>query len=223
MATHLGDIDAREINSIPVGRDDEGRDIVVRVGRYGPYLQRGEDRAPIPDDLAPDELTIERASELLAAPSGDRELGTDPETGLAVVVKAGRFGPYVQLGEASDGAAKPRTSSLFASMNPATVTLDQALDLLRIPRALGADPAERRGDRRPQRPVRPVPEARHRHPQPERRRSSCSPSPSTRPWPSSPSPRPAAGRGGGAPCASSAPTPTPGPPSCCARGGSVLT
>ncbi len=140
VATHLGDIDAREINSIPVGRDDEGRDIVVRVGRYGPYLQRGEDRAPIPDDLAPDELTIERASELLAAPSGDRELGTDPETGLAVVVKAGRFGPYVQLGEASDGAAKPRTSSLFASMNPATVTLDQALDLLRVPRALGTDP-----------------------------------------------------------------------------------
>ncbi|MGO9456254.1 MAG: type I DNA topoisomerase [Acidimicrobiales bacterium] len=140
VATHLGDIDAREINSIPVGRDDEGRDIVVRVGRYGPYLQRGDDRAPIPDDLAPDELTIERATELLAAPSGDRELGTDPETGLAVVVKAGRFGPYVQLGEPSNGAAKPRTSSLFASMNPATVTLDQALDLLRVPRTLGTDP-----------------------------------------------------------------------------------
>ena len=222
VATHLGDIDAREINSIPVGRDDEGRDIVVRVGRYGPYLQRGEDRAPIPDDLAPDELTIERASELLAAPSGDRELGTDPETGLAVVVKAGRFGPYVQLGEASDGAAKPRTSSLFASMNPATSHLGPGTRPAARPQGAGHRPAERRGDRRPQRPVRPVPEARQRHPQPERGGAAAHRHPRRGPGPLRPAQDPPR-QGGGRPCASSAPTPTPGPPSCCARGGSVLT
>jgi len=140
VATHLGEIDAREINSIPIGADAEGHPIVVRVGRYGPYLQRGEDRASIPDDLAPDELTIERAEDLLAAPSNDRVLGTDPETGLEVQVRAGRFGPYVQLGDVVDGAAKPRTSSLFAAMSPATLTLDDALQLLRIPRLVGTDP-----------------------------------------------------------------------------------
>jgi len=140
VATHLGAIDAREINSIAIGDDEEGRPIVVRVGRYGPYLQRGDDRAPVPEDLAPDELTIERASELLAAPSEDRPLGTDPATGLDVRVRAGRFGPYVQLGEATEGAAKPRTASLFSSMSPATVTLEQALELLQLPRTIGVDP-----------------------------------------------------------------------------------
>ena len=141
VATHLGEIDAREINSIPIGdRRRRGAEIVVRVGRYGPYLQRGEDRASIPDDLAPDELTIERAEELLAAPSNDRVLGDDPETGLTVQVRAGRFGPYVQLGEAVDGGPKPRTASLFATMSPATLTLDEALTLLRIPRVVGTDP-----------------------------------------------------------------------------------
>ncbi len=140
VATHLGEIDAREINSIGIGTDADGRPIVVRVGRYGPYLQRGDDRASIPDDMAPDELTIERAEELLAAPSNDRVLGADPETGLDVQVRAGRFGPYVQLGEVVDGAPKPRTSSLFASMSPATLTLDEALQLLRIPRLVGTDP-----------------------------------------------------------------------------------
>ncbi|MGP8059881.1 MAG: type I DNA topoisomerase [Acidimicrobiales bacterium] len=140
VATHLGEIDAREINSIPIGADGDGQPIVVRVGRYGPYLQRGEDRASIPDDLAPDELTIERAVELLAAPSNDRVLGTDPDTGLEVQVRAGRFGPYVQLGEVVDGSPKPRTSSLFASMSPATLTLDDALSLLQIPRVVGTDP-----------------------------------------------------------------------------------
>jgi DNA topoisomerase-1 len=140
VAEHLGAIDAREINSIPVGVDAEGRSIVVRVGRYGPYLQRGEDRASIPDDLAPDELTVERAEALLDAPSSDRVLGTDPDTGLEVQVRAGRFGPYVQLGPGADGE-KPRTASLFKSMSPATVTLDQALELLRLPRVVGTDPA----------------------------------------------------------------------------------
>ncbi len=140
VAAHLSEIDAREINSIPLGDGAGGEPIVARVGRYGPYLQRGEDRASIPDDMAPDELTIERAEEILAAPSNDRVLGTDPESGLDVQVKAGRFGPYVQVGEVTEGGEKPRTASLFSSMEPATLTLDQALELLRIPRTVGTDP-----------------------------------------------------------------------------------
>ncbi|HUE07546.1 MAG TPA: type I DNA topoisomerase [Acidimicrobiales bacterium] len=140
VAAHLAEIDAREINSIPLGEGTDGEQIVARVGRYGPYLQRGEDRASIPDDLAPDELTIERAEEILAAPSNDRVLGTDPESGLEVQVKAGRFGPYVQMGEVVDGGEKPRTASLFSSMDPATLTFEQALELLRIPRTVGTDP-----------------------------------------------------------------------------------
>jgi DNA topoisomerase-1 len=140
VASHLSDIDAREINSIPLGEGTDGQQIVARVGRYGPYLQRGEDRASIPDDTAPDELTIARAEEILAAPSNDRVLGTDPGTGLDIWVKAGRFGPYVQVGEVTEGGDKPRTASLFSSMEPVALTLEQALELLRIPRTVGTDP-----------------------------------------------------------------------------------
>jgi DNA topoisomerase-1 len=140
VASHLSEIDAREVNSIPLGEGSDGVPIVARVGRYGPYLQRGDDRASIPDDLAPDELTIARAEEILAAPSNDRVLGTHPETGLDVQVKAGRFGPYVQVGDVTDGGEKPRTASLFGSMDPATLTFEQALELLRIPRTIGTDP-----------------------------------------------------------------------------------
>ncbi len=140
VSGHLGEIDAREINSIPIGSDAEGRDIVVRVGRYGPYVQRGEERASIPEDLPPDDLTVERAGELLAAPAGDRTLGLDPVTGEPVLVKAGRFGPYVQLGELVDGAGKPPTASLFKTMSVDTVTLEEALRLLQLPRTVGPDP-----------------------------------------------------------------------------------
>ncbi len=141
VSAHLGAIDAREINSIPIGTDADGESIVVRVGRYGPYLQRGEERASIPEDLAPDELTVEHAEELLTAPSGDRALGTDPESGLPVIARSGRFGPYVQLGEADNGG-KPRTASLFKSMSLDTITLEQGLELLRLPRVVGADPTD---------------------------------------------------------------------------------
>jgi DNA topoisomerase-1 len=139
VAAHLGQIDAREVNSIPIGPDPDGNEIVVRVGRFGPYLQRGEDRASVPEDMAPDELTVEKALELLSAPSGDRELGTDPDTGLPVIARTGRFGPYVQLGE-TDNGSKPRTASLFKSMSLDTIDLPQALQLLRLPREVGTDP-----------------------------------------------------------------------------------
>jgi DNA topoisomerase-1 len=143
----IDEIDARVINSIPLGADSDGVPIVVRVGRYGPYLQRGDgddvERASIPDDIPPDELTPERAVELLEAPSGDRDLGEHPETGLVVHLKNGRFGPYVQEGEFDDASGtKPRTASLFRSMDPATVTLEDILPLLALPREVGADPAD---------------------------------------------------------------------------------
>jgi DNA topoisomerase-1 len=139
VAENLGDIDARGINSIPLFTDEAGRETVVRVGRYGPYLQRsggGEEgdgeRASVPEDLPPDELTEEKVSELLSAPSGERELGAHPTTAEPVVAKAGRFGPYVQSGES--------TASLFKSMDLDTVTLEDAVKLLTLPRTLGTAP-----------------------------------------------------------------------------------
>ncbi|HKH88977.1 MAG TPA: type I DNA topoisomerase, partial [Acidimicrobiales bacterium] len=141
VLAHLEEIDAREVNSISIGADADGEEIVVRVGRYGPYLQHGESRAQVPDDLAPDELTIERALELLSKPSGDRLLGTDPVSGKPVLARAGRFGPYVQLGETGEDAGeRPRTASMFASMSPDTISLEDALRLLELPRTVGTDP-----------------------------------------------------------------------------------
>ena len=137
----LEKIDPKEVNSFPIGMGDDGEPIVARAGQYGPYLQHGERRASVPPDLAPDELTLERALELLDAPSDDRTLGTDPETGLDVLARAGRFGPYVQLGERDpDSKDKPRTASLFKTMSLADLTLDQALQLLTIPRTIGVHP-----------------------------------------------------------------------------------
>jgi DNA topoisomerase-1 len=140
VSRNLDDIDPREVNSIPLGNDGNGEEIVVRVGRYGPYLQRGDDTASIPQDLPPDELTVARALELLEAPD-DHVLGTDPESGKPVLLKSGRFGPYVQLGEIDEGSnEKPRTASLFRSMDPKTLSLDAALKLLSLPRVVGEDP-----------------------------------------------------------------------------------
>ena len=140
LEQNLDAIDAAAVNAVPIGTADDGQEIVARSGKYGPYLKKGEETVSIPEDLAPDELTVEKAEELLAAPSSDRVLGTDPETGLDVQVKAGRFGPYVQLGDLVDGGPKPRTSSLFASMTPASLTFEQAMELLKIPRTVGTDP-----------------------------------------------------------------------------------
>jgi DNA topoisomerase-1 len=131
----LGEIDAREINSIPIGADGDGVPIVVRVGRYGPYVQRGDDRASVPDDLPPDDLTIEKALALLEKQSDERLLGQDPATNEPVLVRAGRYGPYVTTQPLDGGEA--RTASLFASMSTETVTLEDALRLLSLPRVLG--------------------------------------------------------------------------------------
>jgi DNA topoisomerase-1 len=131
----IGDIDAREVSSFPL----PGSDIVVRVGRYGPYLERDGQRVNVPDDIAPDELTVEKAEELFSQPNGDVHLGTDPSSGREVVARAGRFGPYVTelLPEDAPASAKPRTGSLLKSMSLDTVTLDDALKLLSLPRTLG--------------------------------------------------------------------------------------
>ena len=136
LVEDLGEIDARDVNSIPIGSD-----IVLRVGRYGPYVERGEERASVPEDMAPDELTVEKAEELLAAPSGERELGTDPSSGLPVVAKVGRYGPYVTevLPDDAPKTARPRTGSLFKTMSLDTVTIDDALRLLSLPRVVGTD------------------------------------------------------------------------------------
>jgi DNA topoisomerase-1 len=139
LVSELGDIDARELSTFELG---DG--VAVRVGKYGPYLEDAEGkRANIPPDLPPDELTLEAARELLAQPSGaERELGTDPATGRVVVAKNGRYGPYVTelLDDDAPAGVKPRTSSLFKTMSLDTVSLDDALRLLSLPRSLGQDP-----------------------------------------------------------------------------------
>ena len=148
LVTELGEIDARELATFPVGGPDSG--INLRVGRYGPYLEGPDDegnptgkRANVPEDLPPDELTLEKAKELFENPAGEEiELGSHPETGLPVVAKNGRFGPYVTeaLPEDAPKSAKPRTGSLFKSMSLDTITIDEAVKLLSLPRVVGTDP-----------------------------------------------------------------------------------
>ena len=132
VTERLDEIDARAVNSIAI----PGTEAVVRVGRYGPYLERGDQRASLPADLAPDELTAEKAEELLGQPDS-RPLGIDPETGHELVVRSGRYGPYVTEVLPEGNEAKPHTASLFASMSPETVTLEDALRLLTLPRVVG--------------------------------------------------------------------------------------
>ncbi|NNG34900.1 type I DNA topoisomerase [Nakamurella aerolata] len=179
VGENLEEIDAREVNSLPLLKDAAGRQVFVRVGRYGPYLERaalastdtsadaaaggggeaGEaapqtERANLPDDLAPDEVTPETVDELFSrAEAGDRELGTDPATGHVIVAKDGRYGPYVtevlpepegaeapKKGAKKVAGPKPRTGSLLKDMRLETVTLDDALKLLSLPRVVGKDP-----------------------------------------------------------------------------------
>jgi DNA topoisomerase I len=148
LVSDLGAIDAKGVSSFPVA---DG--IVLRVGRYGPYVERLSDdpeqpgkRADVPENLPPDELTVELAEELLNKPSGDFELGEDPATGRPVVARDGRYGPYVTeilpegTPKTGKNAVKPRTASLFQSMSLDTVTLDEALKLLSQPRVVGEDP-----------------------------------------------------------------------------------
>jgi DNA topoisomerase I len=165
---NLEEIDAREVNSIHLFDDAQGTPINVRVGRNGPYLERmvtGDDgeltpqRATLKDELTPDELTLELAEQLFATPQEGRSLGVDPESGHEIVAKDGRYGPYVtevlpESDEDDDGAAgapakkgkkptgpKPRTGSLLQTMELETVTLEDALKLLSLPRVVGVDPA----------------------------------------------------------------------------------
>ncbi|HEU4363577.1 MAG TPA: type I DNA topoisomerase [Mycobacterium sp.] len=164
VGVNLEGIDAREVNSIPLFDDDQGRPIYVRVGKNGPYLERmvaGDDGEPKPqranldETITPDELTLELAEERFATPQEGRVLGVDPETGHEIVAKDGRYGPYVtevlpappeddsgapaKKGKKPTGP-KPRTGSLLRSMDLQTVTLDDALKLLSLPREVGVDP-----------------------------------------------------------------------------------
>jgi DNA topoisomerase I len=140
-ADHLATIDAREVNTVHLGAEFDEAGVVLRVGRYGPYLSRGDQTAPVPDDLAPDELTVEAAEEWLARGRDQgRELGNDPETGLPVIARDGRYGPYVTLGELVEGSKeKPKTASLFKTMTLERITLEDALQLLSLPRVVGVD------------------------------------------------------------------------------------
>jgi DNA topoisomerase-1 len=144
LVSVYGDIDARAMASLPI----EGHEGIIRVGKYGPYLERGEgetlQRANIPQDLAPDEMTAEKAEELFNAPSGERELGVDPETERVIMAKTGRYGPYFTevLPEGSPKKEKPRTASLFSTMDVEQVTLDDALRMFTLPREIGLDPTE---------------------------------------------------------------------------------
>src|SRR6476661_8511993 len=170
VGERLEDIDAREVNSLPLLTDAQGRQVLVRVGRYGPYLERvvtGEDgteqsqRANLPEDLPPDEVDADTAERLFAqsGDGGENELGVDPDSGHMIVAKEGRFGPYVteilpesvvngsegadrKVAKAAKSAAKPRTASLFKTMTLDTIDLQSALKLLSLPRVVGVDPAD---------------------------------------------------------------------------------
>ena len=165
VGVNLEGIDAREVNSIRLFDDEHGRPIYVRVGKNGPYLERmitGDDGEPTPqranlsDEITPDELSLELAETLFATPQEGRVLGVDPETGHEIIARDGRYGPYVtevlppppdddsgseaKKGKRPPTGPKPRTGSLFRSMDLQTVTLDDALKLLSLPRLVGVDP-----------------------------------------------------------------------------------
>jgi DNA topoisomerase-1 len=141
LANKIDEIDAREVCRISLGKPEGGEEIFIRVGKYGPFLEQGERRASLPDKLAPDELTLAAALEMLdKAGQGDEPLGICPDTHKPVFVKTGRFGPYVQRGTAEDDE-KPQNASLLKGMSTEDVDLETALKLLALPRTLGNHPA----------------------------------------------------------------------------------
>jgi DNA topoisomerase-1 len=141
---NIVDIDAAAINSFPVGADPTTGEVVnVKPGKYGPYVKRGDDTAGVPDNLAPDELTIDEALRLLSMPKSDEPIGE--WEGHPVFAKNGRYGPYVQWGtmeEPPEGLAKPKMVSLFKTMALEHITMRDALDLLSLPRSIGTDPTD---------------------------------------------------------------------------------
>ena len=140
LASKVDEIDARDVSRILIGQPDGGEEIYVRVGRYGPFLQQGERRATLPDGLPPDEVTIPKALELLdQAGQAEEPLGICPDTHKPVYLKVGRFGPYVQRGNADD-EEKPQNASLLKGMRPEDIDLATALKLLSLPRELGKHP-----------------------------------------------------------------------------------
>ncbi|MHC4375397.1 MAG: DNA topoisomerase, partial [Planctomycetota bacterium] len=133
------EIDPREACTLPLGEAEDGEVVAIRVGKYGPYLEKGEDRASIPEGTNPDELDLEKAIELLARGSGPTELGVDESSGKTVYLKAGRFGPYVQLGENDD---EPKMKSLLPGMVPEEMNFEQAMKVLSLPREVGVHPEQ---------------------------------------------------------------------------------
>ena len=153
LLSGLPEIDARAMASFPVRPDGisevpvsgDPDEVVLRVGRYGPYVERGDEKGNVPEDIAPDELDLALAEQLLAAPSSDRVLGVHPDSGLAIEARAGRYGPYVTevLPEGAPKSAKARKGSLLSGMTLDTITLDDALKILSLPRVVGTDPEGR--------------------------------------------------------------------------------
>lgn len=134
-------IDPREVCGIPLGQDGDGKTVEVRIGRFGPFITNGETRASVPDMVAPDELNVSRAKEILIdAAKGPASLGAHPGTGLPIYLKKGRFGPYIQLGDRVEGEDPPKMASLLPGMTPETVTLEDAIKILELPRTLGKHP-----------------------------------------------------------------------------------
>jgi DNA topoisomerase-1 len=140
LANKTSEIDARDVGRILIGKPEGGEPIYVRVGRYGPFLEQGERRGSLRGDMAPDELTVEAALEILShAAESEKPLGHCPQTGKPVYLKMGRFGPYVQMGD-PQGDEKPKNASLVKGMRREDVTLEVALKLLALPRELGQHP-----------------------------------------------------------------------------------
>ena len=144
VTSNLDTIDAAALNTFPIGTHPEtGEDVIVKPGKFGPFVRCGENTAGVPDLMTPDELTLDVALQLLAAPKGDEPIGE--LDGIPVFKKSGRYGPYVQLGtmeEPPPGMEKPKMVSLFKTMNIDRLTLEEAIQLLNLPRNVGADPTD---------------------------------------------------------------------------------